>query len=933
MNKLLLIDAYSQIYRAYYAFAKTPRMTSKGMNTGAIFGFINTLEDVMKREQPTHVGVVFDPSGKTFRHEAYEAYKAQREATPEDIRVAVPIIKQIVEAYRIPVIQVDGYEADDVVGTLAKKADENGNFEVLMLTSDKDYGQLVSERVFIYKPRFGGNGYDKLGIPEVLEKWNLENVAQVIDLLGLMGDSSDNIPGCPGVGEKTAVKLLQEFGNIENLLTNTDKLKGALKEKIENNREQIAFSRFLATIKIDVPIDFDENLFLKKEPDKNRLFELFTELEFRGFIGRILGMETTATTEKKQPKKTPTLQGSLFDDNESEESESEIVQETPNFANITTTPHTYKCVTSETEISDLIGILSEQKAFCFDTETTSIETVSAELVGISFSVKAHEAFYVPVPENRAEATQLLQRFKPVFESEKCDKIGQNLKFDIAVLENYDIKVGGRLFDTMIAHYLLNPELRHGMDYLAEMFLHYQTIHIEELIGAKGKNQLSMRQVPLEKLTEYAAEDADITLQLKTILEKQIAENGLEKLFYEIEMPLMRVLQKMEKNGVLIDDFSLMQSSDTLTNELQKIERDIQQTAGYKINISSPKQIGELLFDQLKIVEKPRKTKSGQYVTDEETLESLRGKHEIIGKILDYRGLKKLLSTYIDALPRLINAKTGKIHTSFNQTVTATGRLSSSNPNLQNIPVRDEQGREIRKAFIAEPNCVFLSTDYSQVELRIMAHLSGDQRMIDAFKNDYDIHAATAANIFKVPIDEVTSDMRRKAKTANFGIIYGISGFGLSERLQIPRSEAQRLIDGYFETFPDIKAYIEKTCEVARQNGFVETLLHRKRYLPDINSGNANVRKYAERNAVNAPIQGTAADIIKIAMVRIDKRLEDEQLKTQMILQVHDELNFNVPTDEVERVTNLVREEMENAMQLIVPLKVDIGIGQNWLEAH
>ncbi len=933
MNKLLLIDAYSQIYRAYYAFAKTPRMTSKGMNTGAIFGFINTLEDVMKREQPTHVGVVFDPSGKTFRHEAYEAYKAQREATPEDIRVAVPIIKQIVEAYRIPVIQVDGYEADDVVGTLAKKADENGNFEVLMLTSDKDYGQLVSERVFIYKPRFGGNGYDKLGIPEVLEKWNLENVAQVIDLLGLMGDSSDNIPGCPGVGEKTAVKLLQEFGNIENLLTNTDKLKGALKEKIENNREQIAFSRFLATIKIDVPIDFDENLFLKKEPDKNRLFELFTELEFRGFIGRILGMETTATTEKKQPKKTPTLQGSLFDDNESEESESEIVQETPNFANITTTPHTYKCVTSETEISDLIGILSEQKAFCFDTETTSIETVSAELVGISFSVKAHEAFYVPVPENRAEATQLLQRFKPVFESEKCDKIGQNLKFDIAVLENYDIKVGGRLFDTMIAHYLLNPELRHGMDYLAEILLQYRTIHIDELIGAKGKNQLNMRQVAIEKITEYACEDADITLQLKERLEPQIVENNMQKLFYKIEMPLVRTLAQMEINGVLIDDFALAQSSQTMTNELLKIEREIKQMAGREINISSPKQIGELLFEDLKIVEKARKTKTGQYVTDEETLEKLKGKHPIIEKILQYRGLKKLLSTYIDALPTLINKRTNKVHTSFNQTVTATGRLSSSNPNLQNIPIRDEQGKEIRRAFIAERDCVFLSADYSQVELRIMAHLSGDENMIEAFRSNHDIHAATAAKIFQIPIEEVTSNMRRLAKTANFGIIYGISAFGLAERLNIPRTEAKELIDGYFATFPKVKEYMDCCVAVAREKGFVETVFGRKRYLPDINSGNANVRGFAERNAINAPIQGSAADIIKIAMGRIANRIAAETLQTQMILQVHDELNFNVPTGELDYVKELVREEMENAITLQVPLKVDIGTGANWLEAH
>ncbi|MGN0186808.1 MAG: DNA polymerase I [Paludibacteraceae bacterium] len=929
MKRLLLIDAYSQIYRAYYAFIKNPRVNSKGLNTGAILGFVNTLDDVLKREQPTHVAVVFDPGGKTFRHEAYEAYKAQRQATPEDIRTAVPIIKQIVEAYRIPVVQVDGYEADDVVGTLAKMADETGDFEVLMLTSDKDYGQLVTDRVFIYKPRFDGKGYDKLGVPEVLAKWDLQNVSQVIDLLGLMGDTSDNIPGCPGVGEKTATKLLQEFGDIDNLLANTAQLKGALKTKIEENRDKIVFSRFLATIKTDVPVAFDETALRREEPDKAALTALFTELEFRAHLNKLSGAETSAKTITK-----PTVQGSLFADETAENAPIVTTSvENSHLNSAATTAHHYKITQTEAEIDDLIGILSGQNAFCFDTETTSINVFEAELVGMSFAVNAHEAYYVPVPANRAEAERLLSRFKPVFEDENCGKIGQNLKFDILVLHHYGITVKGKLFDTMIAHYLLNPELRHGMDYLAEILLNYRTIHIEELIGLKGKNQLNMRQVPLEKIAEYAAEDADITLQLKEALEKTIAENHLEQLFYDIEMPLVRVLAQMEENGVLIDDFALAQSSEILTGRMQKLEREIRQIAGEEINISSPKQIGELLFDKLKIADKARKTKNGQYVTDEETLESLRGKHEIIGKILEYRGLKKLLSTYIDALPKLINPTTGKIHTSFNQTVTATGRLSSSNPNLQNIPVRDEQGREIRKAFIAEPGCVFLSADYSQVELRIMAHLSGDKRMVAAFENDYDIHAATAANIFKVPIENVTPEMRRKAKTANFGIIYGISGFGLSERLQIPRGEAQKLIDGYFETFPEIKNYIEQTHETARQNGYVETLLHRKRFLPDITSRNAVVRKFAERNAVNAPIQGTAADIIKIAMVRIAKRLADEGLKTEMILQVHDELNFNVPNNEIEQVKSIVKTEMENAFRLTVPLKVDIGIGQNWLEAH
>ncbi len=937
MKRLFLLDAYALIYRAYYAFLRMPRTNSKGLNTGAIFGFVNTLEDVLKREKPTHIAVVFDPSGPTFRHEAFAAYKAQREATPEDIRKAIPVIKKIVEAYRIPVIQVAGFEADDVIGTLAQKAEKQG-FEVFMMTPDKDYGQLVSEHIFIYKPKFGVSGFDTLGVPEVLEKWGLDHVDQVIDLLGLMGDASDNIPGCPGVGEKTAVKLLKEFGSIDNLLKNSDQLKGALKIKVEENREQIEFSRFLATIKTDVPVELVESHLIMEEPNKDELVELFSELEFRNYLTKLLGNEPTVKVAKTP--KVDLLQGSLFDDvdtlpasHTTAEVTPENVINTMDFASVATVEHVYKIVQTDTEIEELVKVLSQVPSFCFDTETTSVEVLEAELVGLSFAAEAHKAYYVPVPENRDEANQLLAKFKPVFENEQISKIAQNAKFDLMMLENYGIVVKGQLFDTMIAHYLLNPELRHGMDYLAEILLNYRTIHIEDLLGPRGKNQLNMRQVSLEKVAEYAAEDADITWQLKTILEQQILENHLEELFYEIEMPLVRVLAQMERNGMLIDDFALTQSSQVLTSTMQKIERSIQKIAGDEVNVSSPKQIGELLFDRLKVIDKPKKTKTGQYVTDEETLQFLRGKHPIIDQILEYRGLKKLLSTYIDALPKLINNQTGKVHTSFNQTVTATGRLSSSNPNLQNIPIRDEQGKEIRKAFIAEPGCLFVSADYSQVELRIMAHLSNDTNMVNAFLSDQDIHAATAANIYHLPLEAVTSDMRRKAKTANFGIIYGISVFGLSERLAIPRSEAKELIDGYFVSFPQVKDYMDQSIEKARENGYVETLFHRKRFLADINSHNGNVRGFAERNAINAPIQGSAADIIKIAMVRIHKRLQEEKLQTKMILQVHDELNFNVPEAELEQVKKLIKTEMEQAITLRVPLKVDIGVGQNWFEAH
>ena len=937
MKRLFLLDAYALIYRAYYAFMRMPRINSKGMNTSAIFGFVNTLDDVLTREKPTHLAVVFDPSGPTFRHEAFESYKANREATPEDIRKAVPIIKQIVEARRIPVIEVAGYEADDVIGTLAGMAAQR-DFEVLMMTPDKDYGQLVTDKIKIYKPRFGGSGFDTLGVTEVLEKWGLETTAQVIDLLALMGDASDNIPGCPGVGEKTAVKLLQQFGSVENMLEHMESIRGSLRFKVEENAEQIRFSKFLATIKTDVPVEFEEERFVIEEPDVKALVDIYTELEFRSHIKK-LNAQFSMHNAQLSVQSDNSGMGSLFD-NEGlgmRNEELEIEKEEVKFSSYDVEKVHYVCVDSVEAQMELVKELKQVKMFAFDTETTSLDALDAELVGFSFSMHNNSqlptAYYVPVSADRAEAQATVELFRAVFEDEAIEKTGHNIKYDMMVLGNYGVELKGRLFDTMIAHYLLQPELRHSMDYLAEILLKYKTIHIDELIGAKGKNQGSMRDVPLDKIVIYASEDADITLRLRDVLEQQIEEKGLHELFYNVEMPLVRVLADMERIGVLIDDFALAQSSSMMTAEMQRIERHIRELSGANINISSPKQVGELLFDVLKISEKAKKTKSGQYVTDEETLEALRSKHPVVSEILEYRGVKKLLGTYIDALPKLINEKTGRVHTSFNQTVTATGRLSSSNPNLQNIPIRDEKGKEIRKAFIASEGRVFMSADYSQVELRLMAHLSQDKNMMDAFNADQDIHAATAANIYKVPIEEVTSDMRRKAKTANFGIIYGISVFGLSERLGVSRAEAKELIDGYFMSFPGVKDYIDSSIENARRDGYVETLLHRRRYLPDINSRNANVRGYAERNAVNAPIQGTAADIIKIAMVKIADRLKREGLKTEMLLQVHDELNFNVPLNEVDIVKELVREEMEGAFSLSVPLRVDIGVGANWLEAH
>ena len=921
MNKLFLFDAYALIYRAYYAFIKNPRRNSKGLNTSAIMGFINTLNEVQTKEKPTHIGVAFDPSGPTFRHIEYPEYKAQREACPEDIKAAVPIIKEVLDAYHIPVLEVAGYEADDVIGTIATKAGKAG-VETYMLTPDKDYGQLVTDNVYMYRPRHDG-GYEVMNPESVITKYGLDKTSQVIDLLGLMGDSSDNIPGCPGVGEKTAVKLIKEFGNIDTLLQNTDKLKGALKKKVEENGELIRMSRYLATIKTDAPIELDLKSLEVVEPDNEKLEKLFEELEFKTFAKRIL------KKDKQEPKKQ-NLQLDLFSDFPTEgQAESEF----SSFETIKSITHDYKLVDNEEEMKKLCDYFLTKEILSLDTETTSVEAINAKLVGLSFSVKENEAFYVPVPQEEAEARKIMEIFRPAYENEKILKIGQNLKYDYEVLMNYGVEIKGKMFDTMIAHYVIQPELHHNMDYLAEIYLNYQTIHIDELIGPKGKGQKNMSDLDPKDVYEYAAEDADVTLKLKNKLEAELRKYGAEELFYNIEMPLMPVLAEMEMNGVLIDTKSLAETSTVLTKRMEEVEREIYELAGGEFNIASPRQVGEVLFDKLKIVEKAKKTKKGQYVTNEEVLQSLKGKHKIVGAILEHRGLKKLLGTYIDALPKLINSRTGHIHTSFNQATTATGRLSSSDPNLQNIPVRGEEGKEIRKAFIPEPGCLFFSADYSQIELRVMAHLSGDENMIEAFREGHDIHAATAAKIYKEEMENVTRDQRTKAKRANFGIIYGITIFGLADRLEISREEARQLIDGYFETFPKVKEYMEKAKEEARNKGYVETLFHRRRYLADINSANSTVRGFAERNAINAPIQGTAADIIKVAMVRIHRRFKSENIRSKMILQVHDELNFSVYPDEKEKVEHIVLEEMQNAFPMEVPLVADCGWGNNWLEAH
>lgn len=954
MDKLFLLDAYALIYRAYYAFIKSPRINSKGFNTSAVLGFVNTLEDVLKKENPTHIGVAFDPAGPTFRHEAYEQYKAQREETPEAIRLSVPIIKDIIRAYRIPILEVSGYEADDVIGTLATEAGRRG-ITTYMMTPDKDYGQLVSDYVFMYRPKYGDKEFEVMGIEQVKAKFDIQSPAQVIDMLGLMGDSSDNIPGCPGVGEKTAQKLIAQYGSIENLLSHTDELKGALKTKVETNRKMIEFSKFLATIKIDVPIALNMDELKREEPNEEELRKIFEEMEFRTLIDRVFNREKKTASASAASKSHGNAQGSLFGDQPSlfdqpspssssqASSQGNLFAEfedentgSGNYSNLAcleNLKYDYQLVDTEEKRVDLIQKLLTKETFSLDTETTGTDPITAKLVGMSFSYAENQAFYVPIPAEQEEAQKIVNELRPVFEKAGALKVGQNIKYDMLVLSNYGVEVCGPLFDTMVAHYVLQPELRHNMDYLAEIYLHYQTIHIEELIGPKGKSQKNMRDLPPEAIYKYACEDADVTLKLKHALEKELKEQGAEKLFYEIEMPLVPVLAYMERNGVRVDTEALKQTSEHFTARMNQIEEEVHRLAGTDFNIASPKQVGEVLFDKLHIVEKAKKTKTGQYVTSEEVLESLRGKHEIVGKILEHRGLKKLLGTYIDALPLLINPETGKMHTSFNQTVTATGRLSSSNPNLQNIPIRNEDGKEIRKAFIPEDGCEFFSADYSQIELRIMAHLSGDKNMIEAFREGDDIHAATAAKVYKIAIEDVTREQRSKAKTANFGIIYGISVFGLAERMNVPRQEAKELIDGYFETYPQIKEYMEKSIERARANGYIETIFGRKRFLPDINSRNAVVRGYAERNAINAPIQGSAADIIKVAMIKIFQRFQSESIRSKMILQVHDELNFSVVPEEKEKVQQIVMEEMEKAYLMQVPLKADCGWGNNWLEAH
>lgn len=932
MDKLFLIDAYALIFRSYYAFLKSPRINSKGFNTSAVLGFVNTLEEILAKEHPTHLGVAFDPKGGTFRHELYKEYKAQREETPEVIRQSVPVIKEILEAYRIPILEVPGFEADDVIGTLSKKADELG-ITTYMMTPDKDYCQLVTERALIYKPKYGSAGYDILGPAQVLERYGLKSTDQVIDMLGLMGDSADNIPGCPGVGEKTAVKLISEFGGIDGLLANTDKLKGAIKDKVENNIEQIKFSRLLATIRTDVPIELDMESLVMCEPDEKKLVSLFEDLEFRNLIKRTRSIVPEKTEEPvilPKSKKEDGFHGDLFDLFQPD------VQETPEFSSLKdlkSVQHTYHLIENEHDAEALAHKISVQDYFCFDTETTGTNPITAQIVGLSICFKEHEAFYVAMPKEKEGKQKMLEIFRTVFENPKTLKIGQNIKYDILILENYGIKVEGPMFDTMIAHYILQPELHHGMDYLAEIYLNYKTVHIEELIGEKGKGQKNMADLEPEKVYEYACEDADITLQLKGILEKELEKDGTTSLFTEIEMPLVKVLAYMERNGAMIDPNALGETSRLFTERMKALESEIYEAAGMSFNILSPKQVGEILFERMHIVDKPKKTKTGQYVTSEEVLETLKSDNPIVDLILKYRGLKKLLGTYVDALPELVNPDTGKIHTSYNQTVTATGRLSSSNPNLQNIPVRDEDGKEVRKAFIPEPGCKFFSADYSQIELRIMAHLSGDENMIEDFRLGHDVHAATAAKVFHKPIEEVTKSERSKAKTANFGIIYGISAFGLAQRMGVSRTEAKELIENYFLTYKGIKDYMDKSIEKAREKGYIETVLKRKRYLPDITSHNATVRGFAERNAINAPIQGSAADIIKKAMIGIYNRFRKENIKSTMILQVHDELNFNVVPGEEEKVEKIVIEEMQNAWPMSVPLIADCGWGNNWLEAH
>lgn len=920
MDRLFLLDAYALIYRSYYAFLKNPRINSKGLNTSAIMGFVNTLNEVITKEQPTYMAVAFD-HGKTFRHEAFPAYKAQREETPEDIRASVPIIKDILEAYHIPVLQADGFEADDVIGTLATAAGREG-IETYMLTPDKDYGQLVGDNVYIYRPRHGG-GYDTLGESEVTQKYGIATTAQVIDLLALMGDSADNFPGCPGVGEKTAAKLITQFGSIDNMLAHTDEIKGKLREKVEGAVDDIRMSRFLATIRTDVPIALDLEKMKMTSPDEERLEKIFQELEFRALTDKII-------KKVKNTPKNDDLQLDLFGEFAAE---SQGEPKNASILGLKEPPHDYQLIESEEEARKIRDYFLTKKILSFDTETTSTNAIDAELVGLSFAVEEFKAVYVAVPAEREAAQRMVDIFRPLYEDEHIMKVGQNVKYDYEVLRRYGIEVRGPMFDTMLAHYIVQPELHHNMDYMAETLLGYQTIHIDQLIGPRGKGQRSMRDLQPQEVYEYAAEDADVTLRLKNVLEQKLKEVDGERLFYDIEMPLVPVLAEMELTGVCLDTAALAETGKNFNRRLAEYEQKIYSEAGETFNISSPKQVGDILFGKMKIVDKPKKTKTGQYVTSEEVLTQLRSRAPIVDDILSYRGLKKLLGTYVEALPRLINPRTSHIHTCFNQAITATGRLSSSDPNLQNIPIRDDDGKEIRKSFVPEPGCLFFSADYSQIELRIMAHLSQDEHMLDAFRSGIDIHAATAAKIWHVPVEEVTPEQRKKAKQANFGIIYGISTYGLAQRMNISNSEARQLIDDYFATFPRVKAYMDEAIATCREKGYAETIYHRRRYLPDIASRNATVRGFAERNAINAPIQGSEADIIKVAMIHIFKRFATEGLRSRMILQVHDELNFSVYPEEREQVERIVIEEMENACRLSIPLTADAGWGANWLEAH
>lgn len=936
-KKLFLLDALALIYRAYFAFSNNPRINSKGFNTSAIFGFTNTLLEILNKEKPSHIAVVFDVEGPTQRHIEFESYKANREEMPEDLRKSIPIIVELIKGFNIEVYGITGFEADDVIGTLAIKAEKAG-FTTYMMTPDKDYGQLVDTNTFIYKPARLGNGAEILGTEEICKKWEIKSVSQLIDILGLMGDKADNIPGIPGVGEKTAIQLIKDFGSIENILQNTHQLKGKLKEKVEINKDMAIQSKRLATIILDCPIELEEEKLAIKKLNKPALLEIFKELEFRGFAQKLLnediGFNETKSVEKPKQQNAQT---DLFNSPDlfSQDAENNSPKEkVANFKTINELNHIYELIDSTEKIINLIALLKQHHEFCFDTETTSLNTLNAELVGFSFSVKEHEAYYVPINESKALALEQINLFKPLFEDETKTLIGQNIKYDYQVLKNYGIDIKNKLFDTMVAHFLIMPDMRHNMDLLAQTYLNYSPVSISTLIGKKGSDQLSMRSVDINLIKDYAAEDADITLQLKNNFVPKLIEHELEKLFNEVELPLIKVLANIEREGINIDVPALKEFSLQLQNDIAIVEAEIQSFAGTKFNVSSPKQVGEILFEYLKIIDKPKKTKTGQYATGEDVLSKLESLHPIVAKILDYRELVKLKNTYVDTLPELVNKTTGRIHTSFNQVVAVTGRLSSDNPNLQNIPIRTEKGRQIRKAFIPrDENHILLSADYSQIELRIVASISGDTNMCEAFRLKKDIHTATAAKVFGVNENEVTKEMRYKSKSVNFGIIYGQGAFGLASNLNIPRKEAQELINNYFKEYGAIKNYMDDTIEFARENGFVKTLLGRKRWLSDINSNNATVRNYAERNAINAPIQGSAADMIKLAMINIYNELKNNNFKTKMLLQVHDELVFDVYKPELEMVKPIIEKLMREALPLNVPIEVGMGVGLNWLEAH